>query len=95
MDDVVTIASFVEKDTALAYERETMAGLYCNRLTSDDFYFGYPPGPCCSPGEACITAVIKMDGNDYLYYALKPDESGAHDFFATYEEYEAATREPG
>ena len=92
VDDVVTIASFVERDVTLAYERETMAGLYRNRLKGD-FYYGYPPGPCCSPGEASITAVIKMNGNDYLYFTLRSDESGAHDFFATYEEYEAATRE--
>lgn len=52
---------------------------------------GLPPGPICSPGEACIDAVLHPANTDYLYFVLA-DEEGRHHFSRTYREHLAAKR---
>jgi len=41
---------------------------------------GLPPGPICSPGADAIHAALFPDNTDYLFYVLKPDKSGEHNF---------------
>ncbi|MDR1135528.1 MAG: endolytic transglycosylase MltG [Clostridiales Family XIII bacterium] len=49
---------------------------------------GLPPGPICSPRIACIEAALYPADSDYLYYVLKPEMNGAHNFAADYGEFE-------
>lgn len=50
---------------------------------------GYPVGPICNPGLACITAALTPEDTNYLYYHIVDEEKGEHVFTETYEEHEA------
>jgi len=43
-------------------------------------FTGLPPGPICSPGADCINAALYPADTDYIFYVLKPDGSGEHNF---------------
>jgi UPF0755 protein len=49
---------------------------------------GLPPGPICSPRIECIEAALYPAESDYLYYVLKPEMNGAHNFAASSGEFE-------
>jgi len=71
---------------------ETKERLYEKDTQVDSPYntykiFGLPPGPICSPGAAAIHAALYPAETDYIYYVLKPDKSGAHNFAKTYSEF--------
>ena len=51
---------------------------------------GLPAGPISNPGLASVNAALNPGQTDYMYYALDT-ESGTHQFFTTYEEFEAFT----
>ena len=64
---------------------ETKERLLYKDLEVDSPYNTYlipalPPGPICSPGEDAIIAALYPDETDYIFYVLKPDKSGAHNF---------------
>ena len=54
---------------------------------------GLPPGPICSPGAASIHAALFPEDTQYLFYVLKPDRSGAHNFSRTLAEHNRYARE--
>jgi UPF0755 protein len=41
---------------------------------------GLPPGPIANPGLASIQAVLHPEASQALYFVLRPDGSGAHQF---------------
>ena len=41
---------------------------------------GLPPGPISSPGQACLEAALYPEDTDYLFFVLKGDGSGEHNF---------------
>lgn len=41
---------------------------------------GLPPGPISSPGKACIEAALFPADTGYLFFVLKSDRSGEHNF---------------
>ena len=43
-------------------------------------YEGLPKGPISSPGKACIEAALYPAETDFLYFVLKGDGSGEHNF---------------
>jgi len=45
---------------------------------------GLPIGPIGCPGKASIEAVVNPAKTDYIYYVLKPDGSGEHNFAEDY-----------
>ena len=49
---------------------------------------GLPAGPICNPGLASINAALNPASTNYLYYALDK-ETGTHQFFTNYSEFEA------
>ncbi|MCR5212826.1 MAG: endolytic transglycosylase MltG [Eubacterium sp.] len=51
-------------------------------------YEGYPVGPICNPGLACISAAVNPDETTYLYYRIVDEEKGEHTFSETLEEHE-------
>lgn len=50
-------------------------------------YIGLPPAPIASPGIESIKATLQPEEHDYLYFVLKPDESGRHNFNTNYKDH--------
>jgi UPF0755 protein len=70
--------------------------IYRSDLASENPYntyqhAGLPPGPIANPGLASIQAVLNPAASDALYFVLRPDGSGAHEFSKTIAAHEAAT----
>ena len=53
-------------------------------------YTGLPAGPICNPGLASLNAALNPADTSYLYYALDT-ETGTHQFFTNYSDFEAFT----
>jgi len=51
---------------------------------------GLPPGPIANPGLASIQAVLEPASSDALYFVLRPDGSGGHQFSNNIAAHEAA-----
>ncbi len=119
--EIITIASMIERETMIDDEREKVSSVIHNRLNSgmklqidatiqyclgkqkdrvlysdleiDSPYNTYlvdslPIGPIASPGKASIEAALYPAETDYLYYVLKPDGSGGHNFAKNSKEFE-------
>jgi UPF0755 protein len=52
---------------------------------------GLPPGPIANPGLPSIQAALKPASSEALYFVLRPDGSGGHEFSKTIAAHEAAT----
>jgi UPF0755 protein len=52
---------------------------------------GLPPGPIANPGKDSLLAAIHPADTDYLYFVLRPDGSGAHNFSRSMSEHLVAT----
>ncbi len=52
---------------------------------------GLPPGPIANPGRDSLLAAIHPADTEYLYFVLRPDGSGAHNFSKTISEHLIAT----
>jgi UPF0755 protein len=52
---------------------------------------GLPPGPISNPGLASIQAVLSPQPSDAIYFVLRPDGSGQHQFSNNIEAHEEAT----
>ena len=50
---------------------------------------GLPPGPIGSPGLASMKAAARPSRTDFLYYVVKPNTCGEHDFSETLDEHNA------
>jgi UPF0755 protein len=69
--------------------------IYRSDLDSDDAYntyrhAGLPPGPIANPGVASIQAALQPAESEALYFVLRPDGSGGHQFSTTLAAHEAA-----
>ena len=70
--------------------------IYRSDLDSDQPYntykhVGLPPGPIANPGMESIHAVLHPAAADALYFVLRPDGSGSHQFSSSIAAHEAAT----
>jgi UPF0755 protein len=54
---------------------------------------GLPPGPIANPGKDSLLATIHPAETSYLYFVLRPDGSGAHNFSKTISDHLVATAE--
>lgn len=50
-------------------------------------YSGLPIGPIANPGAGAINAALYPEDNSYLYFVLKDDGSGTHEFNSTLQEH--------
>jgi UPF0755 protein len=48
---------------------------------------GLPPGPICSPRIESIEAALNPADTNYIYYVLKPELDGRHNFTNSYDEF--------
>jgi len=69
--------------------------IYRSDLDSDSPYntyrhAGLPPGPIANPGLAAIRAVLAPAQSEALYFVLRPDGSGGHQFSNSLAEHSAA-----
>lgn len=65
-------------------------------LDSDNAYNTYrhkglPPGPIANPGLPSLQAVLQPADSEALYFVLRPDGSGGHEFTSTIAAHQAAT----
>lgn len=65
-------------------------------LASDNPYntyrhAGLPPGPIANPGLASLQAVLRPADSPALYFVLRPDGSGGHEFTTNIAAHDAAT----
>jgi UPF0755 protein len=52
---------------------------------------GLPPGPIANPGQASLEAALHPSESDALYFVLRPDGSGGHQFSNNIAAHDAAT----
>ena len=52
---------------------------------------GLPPGPIANPGRSSLIAAMHPAETQYLYFVLRPDGSGAHNFSKSIAEHQVAT----
>ncbi|HLI85023.1 MAG TPA: endolytic transglycosylase MltG [Bryobacteraceae bacterium] len=70
--------------------------IYRSDLESDNSYntyrhAGLPPGPIANPGLTSLRAVLEPAHSEALYFVLRPDGSGEHEFSTTIADHRAAT----
>lgn len=65
----------------------TYQDLQVDSLYNTYRYPGLPPGPIGAPGTAAIDAALHPADVDYLYFVLRPDGSGRHEFARTLAEH--------
>ncbi|MDR1496331.1 MAG: endolytic transglycosylase MltG [Clostridiales Family XIII bacterium] len=120
VNEVVTIASLIERETRVPEERALVASVIMNRMKKgmplqidatvqyalgeqkerlsyadleiDSPYNTYninglPPGPICSPRIECVEAALNPADTDYIYYVLRPELDGRHNFTKSYDEF--------
>ncbi len=81
---------------AAVLERRYRGTIYRSDLESDNPYntyrhTGLPPGPIANPGLAALLAVLEPAASEALYFVLRPDGSGGHEFSRTIAAHEKAT----
>lgn len=80
---------------AALLENRYRGTIYRSDLDSDNPYntyrhAGLPPGPIANPGLASIQAALHPAESQALYFVLRPDGSGAHQFSNTIADQDAA-----
>jgi UPF0755 protein len=70
--------------------------IHRSELDSEDAYntyrhTGLPPGPIANPGQEALDAALHPTNTEALYFVLKPDGSGTHQFSKSLEDHEKAT----
>jgi UPF0755 protein len=100
LQEILTLASVIEKETGLATERSLVSGVFHNRLRRNipdlsvnspyNTYKvrGLPPGPIANPGLASIQAALYPTPSDFVYFVSRND--GSHKFSATLAEHNKA-----
>jgi UPF0755 protein len=81
---------------AALLEHRYRGTIYRSDLASENPYntyqhAGLPPGPIANPGLVSIQAALNPAPSDSLYFVLRPDGSGAHEFSKTIASHQAAT----
>ena len=89
-DERSLIASVIYNRYALGEHKEqlTAEDLQVDSPYNTYVNTGLPAGPICNPGLASINAALNPSNTNYLYYALDK-ETGTHQFFTNYSEFEA------
>ncbi len=80
---------------AAMLENRYRGTIYRSDLDSDSPYntyrhVGLPPGPIANPGQASIRAALNPADSAALYFVLRPDGSGGHQFSNNLAEHSAA-----
>jgi len=101
MNEFVTMASLIGKETGDSTEKPLIAAVFHNRLkkgmrlhllipTPHNTYFikGLPPGPIANPGRDSLAASLNPAEVEYLYFVSKGN--GSHQFSSTLKEHNEA-----
>src|SRR6476659_1774811 len=92
-DQLVTLASIVEKETGKADERSRVAAVFVNRLEIQQpspyntyVVDGLPPVPIANPGRASLEAAANPARTRDLFFVA--DGTGGHTFTETYDQHQ-------
>jgi UPF0755 protein len=81
---------------AAILDQRYRGSIYRSDLNSDNPYntyrhAGLPPGPIANPGLPSLRAVLDPAPSQAIYFVLRPNGSGAHEFSNTIADHSAAT----
>jgi UPF0755 protein len=81
---------------AAILDQRYRGSIYRSDLDSDNSYntyrhAGLPPGPIANPGLPSLRAVLDPASSQAIYFVLRPNGSGAHEFSITIADHAAAT----
>ena len=91
-NEICTMASIIDEETANNAEKPMIAGMYLNRLNEGmplqaDPTIKFAMNPIKIASIKGIDAVLNRVVHDYLYMCAKEDFSGTHNFARTYSEH--------
>ena len=84
---VVSLASYLEKQTNNDKEKADISSVIHNRIKSGMSLDGYAGVPTCSPSIESIKAILDPSQTDYLYFVFDEALNGTHKFTNSAEEY--------
>ena len=88
INDVITIASYIEKTTTIDKEKADISAVIHNKLNLGmAFKGGFPGSPLCSPSLESIKAALYPVDNHNTYYVLSDKLDGSHVFTDNKDEY--------
>lgn len=88
LQSCATVAYVLTEEFGREYpERLTMQDLDADSPYNTYLHGGLPPGPISNPGATALSAVFNAAETDYLYFLLKDQENGNHEFTNTYAEH--------
>ncbi len=91
LQSCATVAYALSEEYGREYpERLTLRDLEVASAYNTYLHEGIPPGPISNAGKTAITAVFHPANTDYLFFLLKDQETGSHEFTVNYSDHMTA-----
>ena len=88
LQSCATVAFALSQEYGREYpERLTLRDLEVASSYNTYLHEGIPPGPISNPGKTAIAAVFKPAVTDYLFFLLKDQDTGSHEFTVNYKDH--------
>ena len=88
LQSCATVAYVLTEEYGREYpERLTLQDLEVGSPYNTYRHGGLPPGPISNPGRTALSAVFGPVETEYLYFLLKDQQTGSHQFTVTYQEH--------
>jgi UPF0755 protein len=88
LQSCATVAYALSEEYGREYpDRLTLRDLEVTSSYNTYLHEGIPPSPISNPGKTAIAAVFDPAITDYLFFLLKDQESGSHEFTINYQDH--------
>lgn len=88
LQSCATVAYALSEEYGREYpERLTLRDLEVDSRYNTYLNDGIPPGPISNPGKTALESVFFPAETDYLFFLLKDQQTGMHEFTATYSDH--------